>query len=78
MDRLQEEMSPALGTVLVDHPEVMIGLQELDRLAQTLRALSRLVQQIGATQADVPSPDLSGLIAAIPLGDLASRLTRSA
>ena len=78
MDRLQEELSPALMPVLLAHPEIITGLQELDRLSQTLRALSSLVQQIGTKQPEAPLPDLSGLIAAVPLGDLASRLMRPA
>lgn len=78
IDRLQENLSPALvlAPALVAHPEIMIGLQDLDRLAQTLRALSNLVRQIGSKQAEVPLSDLSDLVAAIPLGDLAGRLMR--
>lgn len=73
VDRLQDDLSPALTSALIAHPKIMIGLQELDRLAQTLRALSSLAQQIDTQQAEVPS-HVSGLIAALPLGDLASRL----
>ena len=74
VDRLQDALSPALTSALMAHPEIMIGLQELDRLAQTLRALSGLAQQIGIQEAEIPFSHISCLIAALPLGDLASRL----
>ena len=74
VDRLQDMLSPALTPVLVAHPEAMIGLQDLDRLAQTLRALSGLVRQLGIRAAEGPVPDLPSLMAAIPLADLAFRL----
>lgn len=74
VERLQDNLSPALTTVLMEHPEIMVGLQELDRLAQTLRALSSLIQQIDAQQTELLFSHISDLVADLPLGDLASRL----
>lgn len=76
VDRLQDELSPAFTSALMARPEIMIGLQNLDRLAQMLRALSSLVQQIDTQNAEIPFSHISCLIADLPLGDLASRLMR--
>lgn len=74
VDRLQDMLSPAFTPALAAHPEAMMGLQDLDRLAQTLRALSGLVRGLGLRAPEGPVPGLPSLMAAIPLADLAFRL----
>ncbi|MBP1807582.1 hypothetical protein [Rubellimicrobium aerolatum] len=73
VEGIQDALSPALSLAVLDHPEAVAGLQELDHLAQTLHALADVVLSLS----DVVDPAHAvapHVLDAVRLGKLASRL----
>lgn len=75
-DRVQAALSPALSSQLLSHPGVLVGLQDLDRLAQSARALGAVADRLSASVTIEGPLDTDGVLAALPLADLAARLGR--
>jgi hypothetical protein len=75
-EHMQHVVSPLLASSVLSGQSVegLQGLQELDLIAQHLFGLSRFVDHLE------PSPvwrlDIHGAVRAVPLADLARRLTR--
>jgi hypothetical protein len=74
VEHIQEVLSPALTQALLTNPGAMIGLQELDRVAQTLQALSGIVSRMVGVPGLDQALDIQSTLAAVPLAELAARL----
>lgn len=74
IDRVQDALSPALSPAVLADPGVLASLQQLDRLAQTVRALAGVAARLSDAAGPSATADPAALLGAIPLADLARRL----
>ncbi len=73
-DRVQDALSPALTPAVLSHPEVLASIQDLDRLAQTVRALAAIAERLSDCTVAGEVIDPEAMLRSVPLGDLAARL----
>ncbi len=77
VEHIQEALSPVLSPALLADPGALAGLQELDRLIQTLRALSGVAVGLSGAADRTWTVGSRVLWATVPLADLATRLAPS-
>lgn len=73
-EHMQDILSPLLLPGLLSNPDTIMGLQELDRLTQTLRALSSVALQLSRAADAGWKIDLEPVLAAVPLAGLVKNL----
>lgn len=74
VDDLQDSLSPMLLRVAQEKPQALVQIQRLDALAQTLASLAAFVQALGRSGIGGKPLDVTPLVDALTLSDLADRL----
>lgn len=71
---LQDDLGPVLTEVRAIGPALVVKLQDLDAVEQTLRDLSRFVHRLGSATPPVDQDRVDALLDDLTLGALARRL----
>ena len=74
VDDLQDHLGALLMRAAEDKPHVMVHIQKLDALSQTLASLSGFVQALGPKTLGNRPVDIEPLVDTLTLADLADRL----